>query len=208
MPRLLPCLLLGLASFAAQAGVYTYVDAEGNRVFTDQPQSEQAERVEMAPSNAMRPTKVPPPRVAEPLPKELSYQVLRILVPEPDATLREMSGDLIVSATSEPALHAGHSFRLIMDGQPASEAGRSPVFPLKNVDRGTHQISVEIVDAQGRIVERTPSQPFHMKRISLAEKRRTNPCKKKDWGVRPECPIEDKPAEPPKGIISILPFVD
>ena len=47
MPRLLPFLLLGLASFAAQAGVYTYVDAEGNRVFTDQPQSEQAERVEI-----------------------------------------------------------------------------------------------------------------------------------------------------------------
>jgi hypothetical protein len=209
MNRLLLCLALGLACLNAHAGVYTYIDADGNRVFTDQPQSDNAEKIELAPSNAMHPTEVPPPPASpEALPKEPSYQVLRILVPEPDATIREMTGNLIVSATVEPGLHAGHNFRLIMDGKPASEAGRSPVFPLENVDRGTHQISVEIVDAHGRIVERTPSQPFHMKRISLAEKRRANPCKKKDWGVRPECPIEDKPKEPDKGIISILPFVD
>jgi hypothetical protein len=65
---------------------------------------------------------------------------------------------------------------------------------------------VEIVDPQGRIVERTPAQPFHMKRITLAEKRRANPCKKKDWGVRPECPIEDKPKDPPKDI-PLIPFI-
>jgi len=80
------------------------------------------------------------------------------------------------------------------------------VFPMENIDRGTHQLSVEILDSQGRIVERTPSQPFHMKRISLAEKRRANPCKKKDWGVRPECPIEDKPKDPPKDI-PLIPFI-
>lgn len=207
MYRLLLCLLLGLPHLAAQAGVYTYIDADGNRVFTDQPQSDNAERIELAPSNAMRPAEVAPPLAPpETLPKEPSYQVLRILVPEPDATIREMTGNLIVSATVEPGLHAGHNFRLIMDGKPASEAGRSPVFPLENVDRGTHQISVEIIDAHGRIVERTPSQPFHMKRISLAEKRRANPCKKKDWGVRPECPIEDKPKDPPKDI-PLVPFI-
>ena len=199
-------LLFGLVCLPAQAGVYTYIDADGNRVFTDQPQSEQAERIELPPSNAMSATQAPPPAAPPEAMSEPRYQVLRILVPEPDATIREMTGNLIVSATVEPGLHAGHNFRLIMDGKPASEAGRSPVFPLENVDRGTHHISVEIIDAHGRIVERTPSQPFHMKRISLAEKRRANPCKKKDWGVRPECPIEDKPKDPPKDI-PLVPFI-
>jgi hypothetical protein len=207
MHRPLFVLLFGLSCLTAQAGVYTYIDADGNRVFTDQPQSEQAERIELAPSNAMSATQAPPPMAPpEVMSKELRYQVLRILVPEPDATIRDMTGNLIISATSEPALHAGHSFRLIMDGKPASAAGRSPVFPLENIDRGTHQISVEILDASGRIVERTPSQPFHMKRTSLAEKRNANPCKKKDWGVRPECPIEDKPKDPPKDI-PLIPFI-
>ncbi len=207
MPRLLFCLLLGLFCLPAQAGVYTYIDAEGNRVFTDQPPSEKTQKVEIAPSNKMAPAQVPPPAVpAYPTTRvEPAYDVLRILVPEPDATIRDPAGNLIVTASSDPSLHAGHSFRLIMDGQPTGQAGRSPVFPLENIDRGTHQISVEIIDSQGRIVERTPSQPFHMKRISLAEKRRANPCKKGDWGVRPECPIADKPEEPKD--IPFVPFI-
>ncbi|MDD0845227.1 DUF4124 domain-containing protein [Pseudomonas sp. Gutcm_11s] len=208
MRRLPLGLLLSLFCLPALAGVYTYIDADGNRVFTDQPPSGHAERIELAPANDMSATRTAPPAPPQPIDPEASYQVLRILVPEPDAVIRDMAGNLIISATSEPTLHPGHNFRLILDGKPASTAGRSPVFPLENIDRGTHQVSVEIVDAAGRIVERTPSQPFHMKRTSLNEKRAANPCKKKDWGVRPECPIEDKPKEPDKGIISILPFVD
>lgn len=207
MPRLLLSLLLCLTGLPAYAGVYTYIDADGNRVFTDQPPSENAQRIEIAPSNKMAPAQVPQAAVpAYPTTRvEPAYDVLRILVPEPDATIRDPAGNLIVTASSDPSLHAGHNFRLIMDGQPTGEAGRSPVFPLENIDRGTHQISVEIIDSQGRIVERTPSQPFHMKRISLAEKRRANPCKKGDWGVRPECPIEDKPEEPKD--IPFVPFI-
>ncbi|MEO4046786.1 DUF4124 domain-containing protein [Pseudomonas sp. CAU 1711] len=207
MRPLLPALVFALLSLTANAGVYTYIDADGNRVFTDQPPSGSASRIELAPSNAMPANKAlptaPPPAKQPPEP---SYQILRILTPTPDSVVREASGDLIVTADSEPGLHPGHGYRLILDGQPQGQADRSPVFPLKNLDRGTHQISVEILDAQGRIVERTPAQPFHLKRISLAEKRRTNPCKKKDWGVRPECPIEDKPKDPPKDI-PLIPFI-
>ncbi|SIQ66755.1 DUF4124 domain-containing protein [Aquipseudomonas alcaligenes] len=207
MRHISAALLAGLFTLGAHAGVYTYIDNEGNRVFTDQPQSEHAERIELAPSNGMPAGKIQPPEaVPEAIPRELGYQVLRILIPEPDATIRDMAGNLIITATSEPGLHPGHGFRLIMDGKPMGTPGASPVFSLENIDRGTHQISVEIVDPQGRIVERTPAQPFHMKRISLAEKRRANPCQKKDWGVRPECPIEDKPKDPPKDI-PLVPFI-
>lgn len=207
MYRLLFCLLLCCTGLTTQAGVYTYLDADGNRVFTDQPPSGQAQRIELAPSNSMDGTAAPPAPVPLTLetPQAPAYQVLRILIPEPDATLIEPSGDLIVTATSEPGLQAGHSFRLQLDGQPVGEAGRSPVFPLQNVDRGTHQLSVEILDASGRILERTPSQPFHLKRISLAQKRQADPCEKEDYGVRPECPLKDKPEEPRD--IPLIPFI-
>ena len=199
-------LCLALLALPLQAEVYTYIDAEGNRVFTDRPTPGNAERIQLAPTNAMAaPAAVAPPPAAPVTPPAPAYQLLRILVPQPDATIRDSAGNLIVTASSEPALLSGHSYRLLLDGQAVGEPGRSPVFPLENIDRGTHQLAVEIIDVQGRTVERTPNQPVHVLRISLAQKRMARPCKKDDYGVRPECPLKDKPEEE-DGLISILPF--
>lgn len=183
IPRILGALLLCLAC-AAQAGVYTYIDAEGNRVYTDQPPSgRKAQRVELAPGNSVAPPGIRYRPPAAPLEvKPPAYQLLRILFPEPDATLRANSGDVIVTVTSEPALLPGHRYRLLLDGKPAGVPGRSPVFPLKNLDRGTHQVAVEIIDGDGMTVESTPSQPFHLHRVSIAG----NPCRRsiRRWSAR------------------------
>lgn len=205
MRTLLLCSLM-LLTLPSLAQVYTYIDADGNRVFTDKPKSGNAERVELAPSNAMPapPVSAAPVMVAPPEPG-LRYSLLRILVPQPDATIRDSAGNLIVSVNSEPNLYPQHSYRLLLDGVQVGEVGSSPVFPLENIDRGTHQLAVEIIDSQGRIIERTPSQPFHMLRITLAQKRMVNPCKKADYGVRPECPLKDKPPE--KKDIPFVPFL-
>lgn len=204
MRALLFCLLLITQVVSAQ--VYTYIDAEGNRVFTDKPRSSNAERVILAPSNSAQMNQpqstvrmAPPPAVTKPT---VHYQVLRILVPEPDASIHNGSGDMIVTLNSEPGLLPGHSYRLLLDGAPQGEISRSPVFSLQHVDRGTHQLVAEIIDSAGLIVERTPAQPFHMHRMTLAQKRKINPCKKDEYGVRPECPLKDKPKEE----VSILPF--
>ncbi|MHC8311593.1 DUF4124 domain-containing protein [Pseudomonas sp. GT1P32] len=189
-----------LIALSASAEVFTYIDAQGNRVFTDQPGTGNAKRVPLATSNRMsaNPTGAAP-MIAEkrtetkPL---FRYDMLRVLVPEPDATIRSSAGELIVSVTSEPGLQRGHRYRLLLDGQPTAEPGPSPVFALSNIDRGSHNLSVEILDEQGRIVERTANQPFHMLRISLAQKRQVKPCALTDYGQRPECPLKDKLIEP------------
>ncbi|WP_263147033.1 DUF4124 domain-containing protein [Pseudomonas sp. RIT-PI-AD] len=201
MRTLLFCLLC--LCLPASAEVYTYVDKDGNRVFTDRPSTGNAKRLQMAPSNAMPATAPYAPPVPAPI-LPPAYSLLRIIVPEPDATLTDGAGDLIVTATSEPGLLPGHSYRLQLDGKPAG-SGRSPVFPLSNLDRGTHTLAVEILDAEGRILERTPSQPVHVKRMSLTQKRRVHPCEKADYGVRPECPLKDKPEEPRD--IPYVPFI-
>lgn len=191
-------LLIGvLFVLPASAEVFTYVDAQGNRVFTDQPKPGNAKRVPLATSNRMSAAPSASPGTAKKSePKPLfHYDLLRVLVPEPDATVRSTAGEIIVSITSEPGLQKGHSYRLLLDGKPTAEPGISPVFPLTNIDRGTHQLSVEILDEQGRTVERTANQPFHMQRMSLAQKRKVKPCALPDYGQRPECPLADKPAE-------------
>lgn len=191
--------LLAMITLQASAEVFTYIDAQGNRVYTDQPRGN-AKRVPLATSNRMpaNPTAAAPITAAKKSPEQplFHYDMLRVLVPEPDATIRSSAGEVIVSVTSEPGLQAGHRYRLLLDGKATGEPGLSPVFPLSNIDRGSHSLSVEILDAQGRTIERTANQPFHMLRISLAQKRQVKPCVAADYGVRPECPLKDKPEEP------------
>lgn len=196
---------LALLTLPGSAQVYTYIDAEGHRVFTDQPRPGNAKKIQLPPSNRIAPPPVgtaPAPTAEEPPKPLFHYEMLRLLIPEPDATIRSTAGELIVTATSEPGLKKGHRYRLLLDGQPIGEPGPSPVFALSNIDRGTHHLAVEILDEQDRIVERTANQPFHMQRMSLAQKRRVKPCAMTDYGQRPECPLADKPEEE----ISILPF--
>ncbi|MBV7547066.1 DUF4124 domain-containing protein [Pseudomonas sp. PDM26] len=192
-------LIACLIALPASAEVFMYIDAQGNRVFTDQPKPGDARRVPLATTNrtAANPASAAPllARSSPEVQALFHYEVLRILIPEPDATIRSNTGKVIVSATNEPALHPGHRYRLLLDGQPIAEPGLSPVFALSNIDRGSHTLSVEILDEQGRIVERSASQPFHMQRTSLAQKRRIKPCTLEDYGQRPECPLNNKPGE-------------
>ncbi len=202
---LIGALLLCVVQLAS-AAIYTYIDADGERVFTDKPpRGQHTETINIAPSNQMSAPTVKPPPVyqAEPEPLAVQYQVLRILVPEPDATLRANDRQLIVTVSSEPSLHEGHHYRLILDGKPVGEPSRSPVFPLTEMERGTHQLAVEIINQQGAVLERTPAQPFHLRQITLSDKRRVRPCEKDDYGARLECPLKDKPKEK----LSILPYL-
>ena len=203
---LLGALLLCAAQLGS-AAVYTYIDANGERVFTDKPpKNQRTEIIHIAPPNQIAPPpamKPPPVYQADPEPLAVQYQVLRILVPEPNATLRANDRQLIVTVSSEPALLAGHHYRLILDGEPVGDPSRSPVFPLSEIDRGTHQLAVEIINEKGAVLERTPSQPFHLRQITLNDKRRVRPCEKDDYGVRPECPLKDKPKEKR----SLIPFL-
>ncbi|MSU95488.1 DUF4124 domain-containing protein [Pseudomonas mandelii] len=192
-------LIACLIALPVTAEVFTYVDAQGNRVYTDQPGSGNAKRVPLATSNRMsaNPSGAAPVTAAQKTEDKplFHYDMLRVLVPEPDATVRSNAGELIVSVTNEPGLQRGHRYRLLLDGQPTAEPGVSPVFALSNIDRGRHNLSVEILDELGRTVERTANQPFQMLRISLAQKRKVKPCALTDYGQRPECPLKDKPVE-------------
>ena len=178
-----------LAVRPALADVFTYIDAEGNRVFTDQPKVKGAQRVMVTPPNSATLPKPAAPKaveeeVAPPLP---SYQMLRIAIPEPDATIQSNTGGLVVALESDPVLMAGHAYRLELDGKTYAVPSRSPVFTLDNIDRGTHQLVGEIVDGAGNVLERTPAQPFHMRQVSVIQRQKVNPCTEENARLRIEC---------------------
>lgn len=197
-PFLLSLICL-LATFPCAAQVYTYKDADGNTVFTDQPRPG-AKRVDLAPTNRVSSPAAPSHRAAKPAatpaPAMVTrYQMLRILVPLPDAGVEQDDGALVVTLASDPALAEGNYYRLLLDENPVGDPSQGPVFSIQNVDRGEHKLAAEIIDDRGHVIERTPTQSFFMQRISLSQKRRVHPCQTADYGVRPECPLADKPAD-------------
>ncbi|MBA1238114.1 DUF4124 domain-containing protein [Pseudomonas kunmingensis] len=195
------------AALPAFAGVYSYTDADGNRVFTDRPAGQTVDEIRLKPSNSMPAPPAPALRATRaetPKAAVISYQ-LRILTPVADEAIRNNAGNVSVTVQAEPELLPGHAYQVLLDGQPSGAPGEQASFELSNVDRGTHQLAVAVVDDQDRELQRTEAQPFHLIRTSLAQRRMVNPCKKADYGVRPECPLKDKPIE--KRNIPFVPFL-
>lgn len=199
--------LLLVLAFPAAGQIYSYIDEQGNRVFTDRPGGRAVETVKSRPTNSMPAQPVAAPAsIREKRRNESAavYQRLEILQPEPDATLRDNAGSLVVSVISEPALQPGHQYRLLLDGNPTATSDGA-TLGLEHVDRGSHQLIVEIIDSQGKPLLHSSPQTFHMMRTSLAQRRMVKPCQKGDYGVRAECPRKDKPPE--KKNIPFVPFL-
>ena len=208
--RALAAALLACALPAA-AEIYSYTDEQGNRVFTDRPGGRAVELVKPRPTNSMPPAETRPIQAPEPVAAPTAdsatnrYSQLEVLTPQPDATIRDNAGGLLVEVASTPELLPGHAYRLLLDGNDTELGGGGPQFALQNIDRGTHQLTVQVIDESGASLQSSPPRTFHMMRTSLAQRRMARPCKKDDYGVRPECPLKDKPKE--KRDIPFVPFL-
>ena len=91
------------------------------------------------------------------------YKLL-ITDPPSGSAIRENSGLLTLTLSIKPALLPGHKAELLMDGTSLRTVSGSGPVELTNLDRGTHQFSIRIVDAKGRIVADGPASSISMLR--------------------------------------------
>lgn len=193
-------LCLTLLTTNVWAQIYSYVDANGERVFTDRPPAtSQGQEVELSPTNRMpagqRLIKLQPPAALQQqlVPASPPYQALHLLNPQPEETLRNSNRTIDIEVSSEPALLPGHSYQALLDGAAYGPPSRSTRWQIVEIDRGSHQVQIELVDADGTSLLQTDAITVHLHQTSLAERRRIRPCQEDDYGVRPECPLSDKP---------------
>ena len=64
---------------------------------------------------------------------------------------------------------AGSYAGALMDGAPMGPPNRSGTFPLANVDRGTHQLQVRIVNDAGEVLLNGQPSVFHLQRFSALQ---------------------------------------
>lgn len=164
----LPGLLLLLA-LPAGAQIYKYLDANGNPVFSSQPpEGVAAEKVELPAPSIVSP---PPPRPPAPAkPKEPAdetrYTRLELTGIADGESLRANNGSFSVEVAIEPRLRPGHSLRLLLDGQPYGQPGRSTHLELVNLDRGEHSLEVEVL-ADERSLQKSAPLLFTLQRVHV-----------------------------------------
>ena len=154
----------------AQTGVYKWVAPDGTVTFTDQPRPG-AERLEI-----QEPQTVAPPaainrglqgvRGAQARASaEASYTEFAIVSPTEDQAVRTNNGNVSISMTLDPSLHAKHVIVVSVDGQKIGK-GSSTSLQLQNLPRGTHTVQAAVVDEKGSEVIRTENVTFHVLRAS------------------------------------------
>ncbi|MGV8841821.1 MAG: DUF4124 domain-containing protein [Pseudomonas sp.] len=170
MRLLFTCLLLAL-TLPASAQIYTYTDATGNRIYTDRPPlGTDAQAVELPALNTVESVEENTRRLSPPADNPGThaavYRLLQIDGLPSGQALRANNGSFSVTVMLEPALQPGHQLRLLLDGQPYGEPSRGPHLQLTNIDRGTHQLAVQVLSA-GQPIQQSPPQEFTLQRVSV-----------------------------------------
>lgn len=152
--------LLGSASLSL-ADIYRWTNDQGEVEYSDT-YREGAEKIEVAPISTIempKPAARPDDQgdsddeAAQPTPP--LYKTLRITWPESDSAFHAGDGNVEVIFESQPELLPGHSYRLTLDGEVMAITELSS-YTLLNVDRGTHQLGLEIINSSEVIISAPP----------------------------------------------------
>ena len=89
-------------------------------------------------------------------------------MPSADLTLHDNQGKVPISFALAPMLQPGNNVQVLLDGRPmANAAGASGVGGLADVDRGTHELRMEVRDSAGKVLIQSSPVTFHMLRTSV-----------------------------------------
>ena len=169
--------VLGLLAGPATAQIYSWTDAEGKRVYSDQPR-DGASQVALKPTNVVQPPPVARDsgqagsRDQQPGAANM-YSELTITDPIHDSAVRSNEGDLAVTVTTNPPLSGSHLLKLSIDGVlsqtgvPGGTGMAVHQLVAQNIDRGSHDIAAVVVDARGKELQRSSPVTVHLQRTSL-----------------------------------------
>jgi len=172
MARLLLLSLLVALALPAAAKIYKWVTPDGRVVYSDRPQSKDAEEIQLGPVQTYSPAPLPAGGAGRPAEREApagGYERLAIVAPAPDEVIRDNGGTVAVRLAIEPALRPGDRVEVLLDGRPIG-AGAGSAVTLTNVDRGTHTVTALVRNAEGREVARADPVTFHLKRHFVRRK--------------------------------------
>ena len=160
------------ATAAVAAPVWTWVDAQGGRHFSDRPvpgaQEIQVEGAQGFSAPAPAPRQGPPATAQETEgPPGRPYGTFEIVSPVQQETLWNIGATLPVRIDVQPTLQAGHRLDVYLDGTRVLVGQTSPEFTLAEVFRGVHVLEAVIIDSNGRELARTQPVTITVQQTSV-----------------------------------------
>lgn len=128
-------------------------DANGNLIFSDRPsQNSTPHTVQELPSVPAFRAPTPPTQQAPKAEPDYSYTSLSIIHPQDEHALPVgAAGNLLVHGVLTPSLHADHRI-VLLNGATIIAQGRQTQFQLNNLDRGEHNLQIQVRDANGKVL--------------------------------------------------------
>lgn len=166
---------LAILATAANAEVYKWINDQGEVEYSDQ-YREGAEKITIAPLSTIQMPKSGPQassQVSGSAEKAQLYSKLAITFPENDSALHAGSGSITVTTAVQPALLPSHSLRLSIDGK-AAGVSQDGTFSLADVDRGTHTLTLDVVDSTS-VIQSAESVSFTLHRPSALRPTKSAP---------------------------------
>ncbi|MBZ2170188.1 DUF4124 domain-containing protein [Marinobacter sp. F4216] len=160
-----------LATSSVSAEVYRNVDAYGNVTYSDEP-TEGAEAIDVKPVTTVTLPKPQNVRETDKLREEVKregsvYESVSFIYPQNNQAFHSGGGEVRFEVSSSPALQSGHKYEVTLDGQPIGQS-TSGTVAVSNVNRGTHDARVHIVDENGVQVKTGSAISFTVHRPSVA----------------------------------------
>jgi hypothetical protein len=165
LTTLILIVLLSLPVEAYQAKVYVWRDENGVLVFSDSPRPG-AEEVKVEEKNDVLPSVDTSILDITPQVIEDKYEVV-VTQPEQNATIRDNSGSVFVSGGIKPIFKRGFKVQLILDGKVYEKPQTHSMFALRNIDRGEHQIKLELLNEKGKVIASSEAVTFYMHRARI-----------------------------------------
>lgn len=147
--------------------IYVWRNESGELVFSDSPKAG-AEELTTADANIIQSVTSVKTKVLDIKPQKIQndYEIV-ISSPEDQATIRDNTGSVYISANIKPIFKIGLKIQLLLDDKPYGQPQPLAVFSLKNIDRGEHKIKMLLMNETGKIIASSKPVTFYMHRASV-----------------------------------------
>jgi len=166
-------ILLLLLPGLAQAVICKSIDADGVVTYTKVPAATCPQPVKLSPTSSFESKAVATPAggeteaAADAKPALDGYRSVTILQPETDGVVRSNEGKVPVAVGLEPELQPGHRIALYIDGNAVQGDFDGPAIELSGIERGTHSVHATVSDESGKVLIRSPTVSFTLRRTGL-----------------------------------------